>query len=323
MVSFVLPAWKGRFLREAIRSILSQTFRDLELVVYDDCSPDRSVEDAVRGFSDPRTKYFRGAGNIGGKNLAAAWNEAFARARGEFCVLASDDDVYAPRYLETMMALARAAPGAGVYHCRVAYIDENGAERGLSELRAPYETPAEFFRARAALRLRQHAQEFMFRTADLRKAGGFVEFPRAWYSDDATWMMLARDGGAAYSPEPLFSFRFSGCNITSQYGDAPEKIAAGEAFVKWAADFARTLEPRDARDARDAALLRDALRRLPAAVDAVSLWTLRHAGWRVALRAILSAGGPAARISFAFRMLRAAARGLACRVLRRNAQERR
>ena len=90
--------------------------------------------------------------------------------------------------------------------------------------------------------------------------------------------------------------------------------------MKWAADFARTLEP---RDAHDAALLRDALRRLPAAVDAMSLWTLRHAGWRVALRAIRSAGGLAARISFAFRMLRAAARGLACRVLRRNAQERR
>ena len=57
-VSFIMPAYKARFLKEAIASIIAQTFVDWELVVVDDCSPD-NLEQIVSKFKDGRIRYFR------------------------------------------------------------------------------------------------------------------------------------------------------------------------------------------------------------------------------------------------------------------------
>ena len=55
-VSVILPAWKRKFLREAIESHLAQTFRDFELVVVDDASPE-NLEEVAGAFSDRRIVY--------------------------------------------------------------------------------------------------------------------------------------------------------------------------------------------------------------------------------------------------------------------------
>ena len=92
-VSFVLPAYKRRFLHEAIASILSQSYTDFELIVVDDASPE-NLQEVVDEFHDDRLAYHRNERNIGGKDLVAAWNQAMEYAIGQWCVLASDDDVY-------------------------------------------------------------------------------------------------------------------------------------------------------------------------------------------------------------------------------------
>ena len=304
-VSFVMPAWKRRFLAKAVGSVLSQTFRDFELVVVDDCSPE-SLEDVVRSFADPRVRYLRNAENIGGRDLAAAWNAAMAHARGEFAVLASDDDEYRPEFLDEMLALARRRPDAGVYHCRVEYIDADGRALGESEVRAPFETGAEFLYNRGVRRMRQCAPEFMFRTADIRAAGGFVPSPRAWYSDDATWMLLAKEGGAAYSPRALLRWRYSGENISSVFSDVAEKLRAAEEFRPWVHALIRSFGDVPPRDAE---LLARADREIDGAIDHLALWVLRNARPADAARALFGlGGGPCARLRFALRMAAAALR---------------
>ena len=47
--SFVLPAWKGKYLRESVSSILAQTYTDFELVIVDDCSPE-NLKEIVSSF---------------------------------------------------------------------------------------------------------------------------------------------------------------------------------------------------------------------------------------------------------------------------------
>ena len=61
--SFILPAWKGRYLREAILSILNQSYSDFELIVVDDCSQD-PLEKIVESFKDPRIEYHRNEHNM-------------------------------------------------------------------------------------------------------------------------------------------------------------------------------------------------------------------------------------------------------------------
>jgi len=55
-VSFIMPTWKGRYLVQAIQSIVDQTYSDWELVVVDDCSPE-DLQSIVHQFNDPRINY--------------------------------------------------------------------------------------------------------------------------------------------------------------------------------------------------------------------------------------------------------------------------
>ena len=68
--SFVLPAYKGRYLAESIKSILAQTVTDFELVIVNDCSPD-DIAGIVADNTDDRIRYFENERNIGGNDLVA------------------------------------------------------------------------------------------------------------------------------------------------------------------------------------------------------------------------------------------------------------
>lgn len=64
--SFILPAYKAKYLSMAIKSILNQTYTDFELVVIDDASPE-DLRSIVESFSDDRVLYFRNPVNLGGE----------------------------------------------------------------------------------------------------------------------------------------------------------------------------------------------------------------------------------------------------------------
>lgn len=240
-ISFILPAYKRGYLKDAIASILAQTVRDFELVVVDDHSPE-DLESVVREFSDPRLKYVKHEVNLGGKDLVAAWEYAMSFAKGEWCVLASDDDIYHPRYLEEMFRLTEKYPTCDLFHCRAAKIDGEGKWRTIGDPRIEFESQLAMAYFRGVRGLSQTAPDFMFRRSAYEALGGFVKFPLAWFSDDATWLELAKNG-VACAQETLFYFRVSGVNISSRSDNIAEKIAAGEEFKLWFTELVETLEP--------------------------------------------------------------------------------
>ena len=267
-LSFVLPAYKRRFLKEAIASILAQTYREFELIVVDDCSPE-DLKLVVDGFSDARLRYVRNEVNLGGKNLVENWNRCLELAEGKYCVLASDDDIYLPLYAEKMLALAESYPEMDVFHCRTGIIDEQGALYKVGEKRPEFESFADLLYARGVKRCLQTAPEFMFRTAALKAAGGFVNFPLAWYSDDATWLLLAKEKGIACADEVLFHWRFSGLNISSRFDITEKKILAAEQYKAWLREVVPTVRP---LSEDDGIVLKLAAERVVDAVDQQSLY---------------------------------------------------
>jgi len=244
MVSFILPAYKHRFLREAIASILAQTYRDFELVVVDDCSPE-NLKEIVDSFRDERIAYHRNEENIGGRDLVAAWSRAMEYATGEWCVLASDDDMYDPMYLEQMLQLVSKYPKCDLFHCRPGQIDSNGERNLIGEGRPEFESGIDFAHARLVFRARQTMPDFMFRRSALMRKGGFVKTPMAMHSDDATWMMLAQENGCVCSPEVLFWWRDSGVNVSMRKDNVDRKIAASMAYKLWLKGFLDGLVPSD------------------------------------------------------------------------------
>lgn len=110
-VTIILPVYNGeKYLREAIDSVLSQTFRDFELWVVNDGSTDGTAG-IVDSYDDPRVKRIDNPHNMG---LVTTLNRAFALVESPFIARMDDDDIWHPKKLELQMALLDSRPDVGV-----------------------------------------------------------------------------------------------------------------------------------------------------------------------------------------------------------------
>ena len=105
--SVIMPVYNGaEYLEKAIRSVLTQTVEDVELVIANDGSTDGS-EQIVRGIDDPRIQYLHFDQNRGA-DIARA--EALALASGEWISMLDQDDEMHPRKLEAHLDYVREHP---------------------------------------------------------------------------------------------------------------------------------------------------------------------------------------------------------------------
>lgn len=100
-VSILMPVYNvAPYLREAVDSILSQTYTDFELIVLDDGSTDGSSQ-ILEIYTDPRIIRYRGERNVG---LANILNVGLQMARGEFIARMDSDDLSLPTRLSVQVA---------------------------------------------------------------------------------------------------------------------------------------------------------------------------------------------------------------------------
>ena len=103
LVSVIMNVRNGAAtLREAIDSVLAQTFPDWELIVWDDRSTDSSAA-LVSTYKDPRVRYFLSPDDA---PLGKARNDAIQHATGEWIAFLDQDDIWLPHKLEKQIALA-------------------------------------------------------------------------------------------------------------------------------------------------------------------------------------------------------------------------
>lgn len=211
--SFVLPAYKSDYLGSAISSILNQTEIDFELIIINDASP-FNLDAIVNTFSDSRIRYFKNEVNLGGKSLVSQWNKCLSYASGDYVVLASDDDVYSPDYLSEMKRFVQLYPNIYIYSTRKLIIDENDKVVDIDGYLGEYLSCIDYMTQLFSHRVYSSISNFMFNRRMLIESGGFIDFPVAWYSDDAIVIKMSNNG-IAVSPKCLFSFRFSGQNLST------------------------------------------------------------------------------------------------------------
>ncbi|MBR0487598.1 MAG: glycosyltransferase family 2 protein [Treponema sp.] len=103
-VSIITPMWKGATLVGAtIESVLSQTFKDWEMIIVDDCSPDDGAGcKVVQSYADKDNRIKLIAATVN-KGSSGARNEAMRNAKGRYFAFLDSDDIWHPDYLSTMM----------------------------------------------------------------------------------------------------------------------------------------------------------------------------------------------------------------------------
>lgn len=127
LVSVIMPTYNcGRFIAESIRSVLSQTYTEWELLIVDDCSTDET-ESIVSSYKDERIRYMRNERNMG---AALTRNRALREAAGRYIAFLDSDDLWLPEKLEKQIAFMQQKGYAFTYHNYIE-IDEQTRPLGI------------------------------------------------------------------------------------------------------------------------------------------------------------------------------------------------
>ena len=128
LVSIIMPAFNcGRFVKESIQSVLSQSYENWELLIVNDCSTDNSLE-IISSFLDPRITVISNSDNLG---VAETRNVAITAARGQYIAFLDSDDIWLEGKLKRQLAELNANENAICCHTSFQRIDEFGNNIGV------------------------------------------------------------------------------------------------------------------------------------------------------------------------------------------------
>ncbi|MCX7772823.1 MAG: glycosyltransferase [Clostridia bacterium] len=125
LVSVVMPVYNGAaYLREAIESILNQTYGNFEFIIIDDGSTDDSCE-IIRSFQDTRIIYVKNEHNLG---ISASLNKALGLAKANYIARLDCDDIASPNRLEVQLRYMKKNQDIGICGSWVQYF---GIKKGV------------------------------------------------------------------------------------------------------------------------------------------------------------------------------------------------
>lgn len=131
-VSVVLPTYNGeKYIKQSIDSVLNQTFSNLELIIVNDCSTDRTLE-IINEYAqkDSRVRIMNNTVNL---KLPTSLNIGFAAATGEYLTWTSDDNLYLPDALEKMYEKLQSTEDIYMVCANMDYIDDQGIITGKAK----------------------------------------------------------------------------------------------------------------------------------------------------------------------------------------------
>ena len=237
--SILIPAYKKIFFRECIDSILTQTYKNLELIIVDDNSPE-DLESVISSYTDNRIHYYRNETNCGAINLVDNWNKCLDYATGDYLICMGDDDKLLSNCLEEYVKLINQYPDYDIYHAWTQIINEKSEIVRMQEARPIWESVYSMMWHRWNGRI-QYIGDYLFKTQTLRNKGGFFKLPLAWASDDITTYIIAEKTGIINSQVPLFQYRVNSYSISTS-GSIKIKMGTIDLAHTWYESFLKRKE---------------------------------------------------------------------------------
>ncbi len=210
VVSVAMPIWKPHpvYFRQAVESVLSQTFHNLELVIIEDPS-EVSGQELLSDFKDPRIRYFI---NPHRTSLIQQRNRSIQESRAKLVALLDGDDIAEPDRIAKQVLFLNENPDIGVVGTYINLMNGNGDLQGYrvyptgkgNLLKSmPYFNPV--------------AQpSAMIRKEPFQQIGGYTYQKYVVCSDYDLWCRLAKAGVAFDTiPEPLTRYRIHGGGLKS------------------------------------------------------------------------------------------------------------
>ncbi len=239
-VSVIMATFNGApFILDSVRSVLSQTWIDFELVIVDDGSTD-GTQEILAGISDPRIRVIRNATNLGVVELR---NRCFAAARGEYVAMLDHDDLSRPTRLAKQVAYLDAHPGTVLVGTDGHVLDRGRlAPDGILRRTSPAVIHWQMLLVNPLI-----CSSVMFRAESVRRLGAFVRDSYEYADDFDLYHRLRSQGDIARLDESLTIYRLH----TGNAFRAHEPVMAVNAARVLLPAYARVFGP----DAQAAATL--------------------------------------------------------------------
>jgi teichuronic acid biosynthesis glycosyltransferase TuaG len=203
LISVIMPSYNhGSFIGDAVASVLSQTHRNLELIVVDNFSTD-STADVLSRFDDPRLQVHR-FDNRG--VIAAGRNHGLAHARGEWVAFLDSDDSWLPHKLERQAAHVT-VPGVSCIASDFVPIGDIAFCKKHIHF-APGQQFRDYSFEEVAMANPVMTSSAMVQRSVLQDAGGFDESRDLCFIEDwDLWLRMAKTGAIRVLNEELIRYR--------------------------------------------------------------------------------------------------------------------
>jgi len=201
-----MPAYNAeKYIAEAIRSVLGQSFADFELLIVDDGSSDNTLN-VIQGFSDPRIRLVVQEN----QGISQALNTGLRVARGVYIARFDADDICFPERLDRQVLFLEGHPAYLVIGSDAEYISENGEH--LFNFRCVGHSHREIQE-----KLYHHCpfihSGVMYRKEAILRAGGYSLHAHN-FEDYLLWVQLLKSGKCYNLPEPLIKVRINPASVT-------------------------------------------------------------------------------------------------------------
>lgn len=220
LVSVLMPVHNGKpYLEEAIKSILSQTYKDFELIAVDDASSDNSFNVLEKyAKKDIRIKIIKNEKNIG---LTKSLLKAVSIAKGAYIARQDADDISLPERLEKQIYFLSHNPSYAAIGTRARIINKDGKFIKKADV------PKTWFMTKQILKFGNcflHGS-IMMRKEDYDKAGGYRNNFH-FGQDFDLWLRISKKKKMKNLGERLYLWRETGANISSLKTDVQFQIGA-------------------------------------------------------------------------------------------------
>lgn len=195
----------GAYIKEAVGSVLDQTYNDLEIIIVDDGSDDDYTKEVIDKLPDEKIKVYHT------KHLrpAGARNYGIQMATGEYILPVDSDDRIEPTYIEKAVKILKDNPQIGVVYCEADLFGERSGKWDLP----PYSFETMLLDNIVFVTA-------MFYKADWEKVGGFNTYMDSGMEDYDFWLSILAMGKEIYQiPEILFHYRIKKISRTTQFLD--------------------------------------------------------------------------------------------------------
>jgi glycosyltransferase involved in cell wall biosynthesis len=236
LVSVIIPNYNhGRYLPDAIESVLQQRYDHVEIIVVDDGSTDDSRQIAARYGEQIRAIWQENQG------LSAARNTGLRAAQGEYIVLLDADDMLEPDFMTTLVGLLQDNPAADGVICGYQFVDDD--KNRLPQTEARQMPPDQLYKVLLDGNFLV-PESILVRRHCYAAAGPFDETLRACEDWDM-WLRMSRQFTILSTPRLLTRHRVLAGSMSSN----PERMLTNR-LVVLGRHFGA--EPRDAADGNPA-----------------------------------------------------------------------